>query len=226
MMELFIKLVLSIITFGAATVLNFAMFKIPIKGNDKQIALLALVIGFISFYTHFVIESPHYFLYQIIGFVIMLMILRRYPIVYSLIVTATGFLATSLIDSAATLLVIQTKMATLDEIIKSLKDYTILHIIVTVIYCAIALLLSKYKIGFSFVVRRFSGLHRISAANYVWAVLLITFMLVLTLFTQPAIVNSLKMYMLLLVVVIFVISICYAFKQNKKVVADRFDLKG
>jgi hypothetical protein len=65
-MEMTIKLILTIITFAALMIFNFAIFKVPIKGNDKQIAVLALVVGLTNFYFKFVLDSPYFFLAQMV----------------------------------------------------------------------------------------------------------------------------------------------------------------
>ena len=221
-MELIIKFILALFVCGATTISIFSMFKIPIKSNDKQIAIFILVVGFINFYFKFILDSPFVFVYQIISFSILLVILRRYPILYAIIVTVTGFVSLSLIDAVASL-VARSMNISVDQMINDLSTYTILHVVVALIYLLISYLLVKFNIGYSFVKRRFSGKDmKLSNANYIWGIMMILAMIVMTLLSQPKVIYSLNMYIVLLVGIMFISSICYAYVQNKISLDDRY----
>lgn len=222
MIDLVIKFTLGILSVGALTIFVFVMFKLPIKGNDKQIAIISVVLGFVNFYFKDILESSYYYLFQVIAFVLLLIIIRKYPILYALILAITGLIASSFIDTIVTLIGIQLKLATLEQMVTELKSYSVTHLSVTIVYILIALLLSKLGIGFSFVKRRFSGKYQLSNINFLWAFLLIIAMIIMTVLTQPEVANTLNIYILLLVGVIFIISIWFAFKENKLSLTDRY----
>lgn len=220
--ELIIKFVIAILFFGALTSLIFAMFKLPIRTNDKQLVTFAVVIGSVNFYFKFIVMSPYVFGFQIITCIILLITLRRYPILYAIIVSIMGFLGVSLIDGVVSLTTNTLQIFTVDQMINDFKTYVILHLVIMVLYIIIACLLVRYKIGFSFVKRRFSGAVRISSLNYIWAVLLIIAMIIMTVLTQPAVIHTLNMYIILVVSLIFIASVWYAYRQNKISLKDRY----
>ncbi|MWC27393.1 hypothetical protein [Paenibacillus sp. MMS18-CY102] len=221
MFELIIKLALALIFCCSTTILMFTMFKIPIKANDKQITIFALILGFVNFYFKFILGSPLVFFYQVVSFVILLMILRRYPILYAVIVAATGFICSGLIDAIVSLGA-QLLNVTVDQMINDLKVYIILHVITTILYLMAAFGLQKFNIGFSFVKRRFSSRNNISNANYLWGAMMIVAMIVMTFLSQPSVINTLNMYIIIMVGILFIASICYAYIQNKLSLVDRY----
>ncbi|MFF2481009.1 hypothetical protein [Paenibacillus sp. NPDC058071] len=222
MLDLIVKYGITIVFFGALTCLIFALFKLPIKHNDKQIALFAVIVGSISFYFKYIVESPYVFAYQVITFVILLIVLRRYPVLYAIIVASSGFVAVSLVDGTVTLTLQALNLFNSGQLAHDLRVYSLLHITITIMYMLITYALLKLDIGFSFVKRRFSGKHQLSNINYVWSFLLIASMLFMTVLTQPAVIESLNLYIILLVTILFLGSTRYAYKQNKVSLQDRF----
>lgn len=225
MFELIIKFILDILTFGSLTIFIFSMFKLPIKNNDKQIVIFAIVVGFVNFYFKVIIQSPYFFLFQVISFIILLVVLRNYPILYALVLSITGFIATSLIETIVALLGPILTSSTIQEMVSHFPSYALLHMIIAGLYIFLSYILTKNKVGFSFVKRRFSSKVKISSINYIWSSLLIVAMMVLTILTQPRVVKSLNMYIILIVGALFIISIWYAYRQNKFSLNERYGVK-
>ncbi|EFM10070.1 hypothetical protein PaecuDRAFT_3029 [Paenibacillus curdlanolyticus YK9] len=221
MFELIIKFAIALIFCCSMTILIFTMFKVPIKTNDKQITTFTLIIGFVNFYFKFILGSPYGFFYHVISFIILLMILRRYPILYAVIVSATGFICSGLIDAVISS-VAQLLNVSVEQMINEMPVYIILHVTTTVLYLMVAFMLHKFNIGFSFVKRRFSGKSNISNANYLWGAMMIVAMIVMTFLSQPSVINTLNMYIIILVGLLFICSICYAYIQNKVSLTDRY----
>lgn len=223
MLSLIISFGLALLTLAATTILIFALFKLPIRDNSRQILIFSFVVGFVNFYFKYILVSPLQFVYQIFAFVVLLIILRRYPAIYAIIVSITGFIGSALVDSIASLTFTSLHIFTVDQMVNELGPYITMHIVVISLYMLISALLIKLNIGFSFVKRRFSGNFGISNINYMWASLLIVAMLIIALVTQPEIINTLNLYVILLIGLLFCCSILYAFKQNKVSLNDRYN---
>lgn len=226
-MELIIKFILALVVCGATTILIFTLFEIPIKSNDKQIAIFALIVGFVNFYFKFILDSSYVFAYQIISFIVLLVVLRRYPILYAIILTITGYINSGLVDVIASTIA-KSLNITVVQMINDFKTYVILHTIVSATYLLIALILKKYGLSYSFVKRRFlaKGWFNFTNVNYIWAVLLIVAVIAITAISQPDLFSNLKVYVIILIALLSITSIFFAYKQNKLSLADRYGSEG
>jgi hypothetical protein len=224
-MKILIELVLVILAGGAFVTLNFVIFRIPIKNNDKQIVILALVIGTINFYFKFVIHSDIYMYIQTVAYMITLMILRKYPIFYAFIVCSIGMIVISLLDALLTISALQLKLSTLDQMNSDIVHFTIFHLISPVSYLLVAYILFKYNKGFSFVKRRFIGIDPLKIYNFIWATILIVGTIFLQVSDTKLPKFSLQWYILIGIVILLLLSVTYSFFQNKKAIIDRYGVK-
>jgi hypothetical protein len=222
MVDLYIRFIFGIISMLAIVVVNFAIFKIQIKGNDKQIAIIALVVGIANVYFKFVIGSTSFFIVQIITYIILLTLLRRYPLFYSMVVCVVGSFVAAMIDTTVTLTALGLKFVTIDGTLNSPKDFIILNLVFATISFIISWLLIRYKIGFTFVVRRFTGKYSLRSSTFVWAVLLILGVLILQFSSRRYPLFSLNSFTVLITALAFIVIIIYAYYQNKKSLLSRF----
>jgi hypothetical protein len=222
MIDIYIKLTAAIVSTYALIIMNFAIFKIPIKNNDKQIAIIALVLGTTNFYLKFIADSDQFFLIQTIMYIVMITIMRRYPILYSVAICIIGSILISLIDVVVTLTAIKLNFTTMEQSNNNQTHFIILHTIVTMIYLLIAFISVKYKIGFSFVRLRFSGKYSIKSTNFIWAGVLILGVAFLQLGSKNEAYYDLNNYLVIFTVCAFLTSIIFAYIQNKKSLIDRF----
>ncbi len=216
---LLVEFILTMVLFISLFILNFIIFKIPVKDNDKQIVLISLVVGSVNYYFKFIVNSPFFMLYQVIVTIIMLIIVRRYPLLYSFIVTVTGSLAVSLIDTIVTVVSIRT-FSSIELLGKNPIHFAIAHLITSVLCLLVAYVLHKKNRGFSFVNRRFSGKHSLKTINFIWAFLLLCGLMALQ-FTNKFDDDSFHLYIIIFVGASLAASIIYAYIQNKKVLKDR-----
>jgi hypothetical protein len=222
MIDFYVKFLLGIINACAAVILTFSIFKIPIKGNDKQIAVIGVIVGLTTFYLKFIVVSSVFQIVQIVVFTLIVAIIRRYPLLYSAAVCIIGSIAYSVIDGLVTYSSIELNLTTMDRALNNQIHYVYLHIVVTLLYILVAWLLCRFKLGFSFVVRRFSGRYSLSSATFVWAALLAIAVTVLQISSQNFTLLSLNTYLLVIAVVALITSIVYAYFQNKKSLLDRY----
>ncbi|MBD0381255.1 hypothetical protein [Paenibacillus sedimenti] len=219
-MILLIKLVLSILFVAAFVILNFSIFKIPIKGNDKQIAILALIVGGVNFYFKFVVDSSYFMLIQSITYIILLALMRRYPLLYSLLVCTVGSVISTALDAGVSFGAAWLNLSTFDLMNDNLLHFTLFHIVQIIIYLLISFLLTKKKIGFSFVYHKFYVMEKY---NVIWMVLLVLVTSGLTFGSLHFNVFSMHGYILLIITAALIGLLIYGFFQNKRSLRDRYD---
>jgi hypothetical protein len=220
--DIFIKLLLALITFGSIMILVFTIFRIPIKANDKQIAILALLVGTTNFYFKFVVESPYFLLEQMVVWIVLITILRNYPIFYSVIVCITSAIFVTIIDTAVTLSAIGLKLSTMEQINNDSIHYIALHLSVTVVNLFISFFLKKLNIGFSFVRVRFSGNSTLKTYNFVWAAVLIIVVTAIQMFVNSYTAKSYNIYLIIIMSIFMIVAIYNAFVKNKESIKDRY----
>jgi hypothetical protein len=224
-LDLYIKFIIGVINACAAVILTFAIFKIPVRSNDKQMALIGLALGATNFYLKFVLQSNVASIVQVLVFIIVLTIVRRYPVLYSTAICVIGSVAYSIVDGVITYIAIKLNYTSITDAVNDITDFVVLHIVVTILYIVIAIVLVKYKFGFSFVRRRFSGIYSLGTATFVWAALLTLAVATIEGIAQNFEFLSSNSYMLIPAILFLLASIVYAYHQNKKSLVDRFGEK-
>ncbi|MBP1991393.1 hypothetical protein [Paenibacillus eucommiae] len=220
-LTLLVKLIASFIFVTALVIINFVIFKIPIKGNDKQIVLLALIVGTTNFYFKFILDSSYFMLIQTLVYIIALTALRGYPILYAFLVCTIGSLVVSFIDVIVTIGAIRLNLSTLEAMQQNLGHFFFFHMLTSVVYVVLAFILYRRKIGFSFLVRKFYVMEKY---NFLWIILLLVTTLILIVGTQGLKIFSLQGYILLFVLFGLVGSLIYGYSQNKKALRERYDI--
>jgi hypothetical protein len=217
-MALLIKLLLSLFMFTSMTTLCYAIFKIPIKENHRQIAILSLVSGTVNFYLKFIIGSSLFFPAQVIIMIVLLTMLRRYPILYSLFVCGTGSLISGVIDGLLSTIVIKLHLTSIDLILNNILHFSAMHLIVSAAYLTIAFILIRFKIGFSFIVKRFSGgKYTLKTSTFVWSGILISGLLVVQIS-----ISKVHVFIVLIAALILLGSLYYSYLQNRKNLVARY----
>jgi hypothetical protein len=215
--ELFIKLLVSIISLSSIVLLTFSIFRIPVKDNDKQIALLGLFLGATNFYFKFVLLSEYSFLVLLFTFFVLIKLFRGYPIFFSLVVCLTGLLGASLVDMVISLVGILTKLTTTELMQTSSVHYLLLNIISAIICFSISILLRKLKVGFSFIVSRYHGKYSLRSYNFIWlGILVIGGIIIQYTVMEKHNFSTYGGYLLATLYIVFIVGIAYAAIQNKK----------
>jgi hypothetical protein len=220
-LETLIKLIISISFVFTIIILNFTIFRIPIKNNDREIALLALAVGSTNFYFKFVLAVPYFMLIQTFVYMILLMVLRRYPILYSFIVSIVGSLCVSIIDGLITIAALQTGISDLDLMANDIRHYIYFHLFTMSVLLLASLAVYKLNIGFSFVIRRFKD-KRIKLSDIIWGITLAMTILILQFGTQHLKFLSFHGVIITLLTAALISVMVHAYIQNSKVKKDRF----
>ncbi|QGQ96765.1 hypothetical protein EHS13_18715 [Paenibacillus psychroresistens] len=222
MMDLYIKFIVGIISTYAIVILSFAIFQIRIRENDKQIAMIALCVGVTNVYFKFVVDSSYFFLAQSVVFILLLTLLRKYPLLYSTIIHVVVSVGVAVVEASITSAAFGLKLMSADSLDENIRHFISLHAVVSIIFIAISLILVKYKIGFTFVVSRFSGRSFLKKSTYVWAILLIIATSVLQVSSQQYKIYSVNGIIISVVSLLFITVLIYSFSQNKHDLVDRF----
>jgi hypothetical protein len=222
MMDLYIKFIFGIISCYAIVVLNFTIFKAPIKANDKQIVAIAVAIGLVNVYLKFVANSNLFSIIQIVVYIVLLSMLRKYPILYGTIFALFGMIAASLVDALLSFLVLQSGIIQYDVAFNNTGHFVAMHSLLTIFCLMIAWVLSRYQIGFSFVKARFSGNVYLRKSTYIWAGILILVVTILQLSIQNFALYNINSLILIAVSIGLIVLIIYSYFQNKKSLLDRY----
>jgi hypothetical protein len=220
-LETLVKLVVSIGFVLSIVLLNFTIFRIPIKHNDKQIVSIALIVGFANFYFKHVLAVPYFMLIQMFVYMIMLMVLRRYPLLYSLIVSVVGSLCVSIFDVIVTILALRYGVSSIEQMSNYLPHFVLLHAITMALLLVSALIIHKLDLRFSFVIRRFKN-KSLNSADVIWGVCLIAAVTILQFASLNISLLSRHGIIIALVSGSLVATLIHAYRQNKKVKIDRF----
>ncbi|MEC0248883.1 hypothetical protein P4H65_24120 [Paenibacillus chitinolyticus] len=219
-MRTLVELIVTIIYFSTLAILTFSIFKIPVRNSDKQIAIIGLVVGSTLYYCKDIIETPIFFLIILLVFVLSLMLLRKYPLLYSFIVASTGLITSSLADGLASSAAMKLQLTTIELMRNDLVHFSGIHLVVSVLFLIVAAALVKTKTGFSFVVRRFSGRRPLNKSNFIWALVLVIGILFLQFTVKPF--YDFQGIILISVFAVIVMILLIASHQNAKVLKDRF----
>lgn len=221
-MEIAIQLLISMFTFLSFVVIAFALFKIPLLEHHRIIATLSLLLGLVHFYTRFVMETQLFGLVGLSFFIVLLMILKRYPVFYCLIVCGVSFLVVGTIDTVITLSSIQLGLASKELIETSLPHFATMNLVASSVALVVAMLLRYFKLGFSFVIRRYSGNQVLKSYNFIWASIIVLSISIAQVSYLVIDVSSLHLYIFIAIVLGLYITLTVAYRQNKKSLRDRF----
>jgi hypothetical protein len=217
-----VQFILTILLFVSMIVLNFSIFKIPIVKYHREIAVISLAAGFSNYYLKFVMNSPLFFPIQLIVIIVLLTALMRFPIFYSFFMTIVGFIAFSLLDMIVSTTATKLKLTSFYLMVNDLKHFSIMHIITTLIYISVAWILFKLKIGFSFVISRFSGKHVLKMSNFLWCALLSSGIIIGQVLIHEFRMSSVNWFVLSLLTILLFVILIYAYIQNRSILKDRF----
>lgn len=221
-MEITVQLLISMFTFFSLVVVTFSLFKIPLLEHHRIISVITLLLGFIHFYTRFVIETELFGLIGLSFFIVLLMVLKRYPIFYSLIVCGIGFLLVAVVDTTITMTAIHFNFIDKQSLENSLVHFVALNLVATCIVLIITFILRFFKIGFSFVIRRYTGQQALKSYNFIWASIII--LSIATIQISYLVIDRRSLHLAIFVIIVLSLytTLTVAYRQNKKSLRDRF----
>ncbi|WP_438449463.1 hypothetical protein [Gorillibacterium sp. sgz5001074] len=213
-----VRFICAILIHASVVMMTYAIFKIWIVQNHKQIAILAVLLGSTNYLVRYQLYSKLFLPATLAVFVIALMLLRRYPIAYSILVSLSGYAVIAFIDEFITYMYMRGLDITLDDLLSSEWLFLTSNVTAFVVCVLIAGIFRWRNWGTSFIVSRFHGKYALRKNNYIWAAALI-----FGLFSvQLGIQDSLKSYHVIILTIFMIFGIWYTYAENKKVLRDRF----
>lgn len=213
-----IRFLCSVVVHATVVMMTFSFFKIRLVENHKQIAVLSLLIGGANYLVRYQLESMMYLPVSLIVFIMSLMIIRRYPIAYSILVALSGYVIGAFIDELITYQFMIVGNISLQELLDSKLIFIASNAAAAIACTLIALLFRWREWGTSFIVSRFHGKYALRKNNYIWAIILVAGLLTV----QLGITSSLEIYHVVALSVFCLFAIVFTYRENKKILKVRF----
>lgn len=216
-----IRFVLSVLVHAGAVILIFSMYRIPIRKNHMQVAVLSMIMGIVNYAIRYGLDSKLYFPATASAFLIGLMVLRRYPFFYALLMTGIGYFAVGLAEELITFGILSSFGVTLNELLQSPTLLIVSHVCVLMPLLAISYVLRSKEWGFQLIYSRFHGKKWIlKGHNFLWATSLVAGMSVLQVTSTRIDVFSFGWFFLILLVLSFSAAVFYTWMENRRVQRD------
>lgn len=212
-----VKYIMSLLSHFSVTILAFSLFRMTI--DIRKILIIALILGTLSNYYRFVLDSPFFPVLNLFGLMIMLMVIKKYPVFYSFLVSSITFVVSNVIETLFVVIIFELEWTNTEKIQSSSLHFFIGNTSICTIYLLIAYLLRRYKLGFSLIIGNYK---KISLKKYhlIWVGSLILFIF----FVQMAIsLQLLSFHQLVFVVfsISAIIALGLSYKQNTRELKER-----
>jgi hypothetical protein len=217
------KVIFSAIEFYATVVLSLSIFRIPFRYRLGKIALISLVMGFLTTYFREIVDMNFALLPVIIAEITLVMIFFSIPIFYSILVSVIGYLSGSLIE---TLLVLAGSglSITSQELIKNAPLHLFsLEICTALIIWLFVGYLQKRKIGFLFLVKHLSFKGGLRGYNFVLSAILLLGVLGMQFELLAFSEYSVEVYFPIILSVILLVGLGVAYVHNKNIIKEKYE---
>lgn len=224
MLENIIHVFLSIFFYLSVVALTFSIFKKPLIEHQRTIIIISTCMGLTNFYFRFILASSLFPVQTTITFLILLTILKRYPVFYSFIISSTSFVVYVFLETLIFAPLFYFGITSIELLQNSMTHFLLSHLLLISVMVFLTYLARKFDIGFSFIIRRFKGKQVLKSHNFFWCILLllsitsVQFMLILD--HNDKVIHH--YFVLIANTIIFLIAIFYAYKENKKALYARY----
>lgn len=221
MLDISVRVFSSIIAHAAAVIFIYAIFKLDIKNNHRQIAILSLVMGGVYYVVRFGMESKLYFPMTAMALILGLMVIRNYPFFFAFIIGGLGYFMVGILDEVITFGIMGSLGMTLQQLIDSTTWYVLSQLLAMIFLIALSGLLVRKKWGFEFIVRRFRNKRWIlKPHNFIWAFTMLAGMITIQVTILRVNTYSFPWVFLLVLIVGFIIALIITSRENQKVYKD------
>src|SRR5690625_1045852 len=122
-LDILVNYTMTLMTHLADTILAFALFRIKI--NHRIIATISFIWGTFSYYIRFILETPFFPVLNLVCFLILLMIVRKYPFFYAFLVSTLTFVIYNLIETVLAVAMFESGLTSLTQIKESLLHFAV-----------------------------------------------------------------------------------------------------
>ncbi|TVY06694.1 hypothetical protein FPZ49_28010 [Paenibacillus cremeus] len=220
----FVKVFFSTIELTAMMVLSLSMFRFQFLYYLHKISGIALLMSLISFYFRDINELSDFAIMPVITTeIILVMIVYRLPIFYSMLVCIPGFLAVTIIEAIVFLTGSKLHIYNEELIRTSATSLAILQIASTVITLLFIYLLRRRKIGFLFKVQNLASRRALKGYNFILSAVLVISLVLVQIELMSINSDSVNNLLSIVMAGIFLIGIAAAYKHNKKIIVDKYE---
>jgi hypothetical protein len=221
MFDIFIRVFSSVLAHAAAVVFIYAIFRMEIKDNHRQIAILSLVMAGAYYVIRFGFESKMYFPATAAVLVLGLMVVRNYPFYYAFIIGGLGYLIAGLLDEVITFGLMSGLDITLKQLIDSTGLFVLSQLLAMLFLLGLAVLFVSQKWGFVFIYKRFRNRKWIlKPHNFIWAFSMLAGMIIMQVTILKVETSSLNWIFMIVLLVGFTVALLITGRENRKVYND------
>lgn len=221
MLDILLRVGSSILAHAAAVIFIYSIFRMEIKDNHKQIAVLSLIMGGAYYVIRFGFESKMYFPATAAILVLGIMIIRNYPFYYAFIIGGVGYFIAGILDEAITFGLMSGLHITLEEIIDSTGLYVLSQGLAMLFLLGLAALFVKQKWGFVFIYKRFRNRKWIlKPHNFIWAGTMLIGMIIMQVTILNVDAYPFNWVFMVVLLLGFAVALVITSRENRKVYKD------
>jgi hypothetical protein len=219
-----IRFLFSSIEAAAMIVLSLTLFRIPLKYTSVKVLIITLTLSCVSLFQRDYLHLESFVTISvIITYIILFKFLFNLPTTYSLLVTISGHLIFVFIQTLLVVIGIMIGLTNTHQLETSLWHGSLLQFISAIIAIILVIWMQRRKIGFMFVVKRFTMKRLFSSFN-----LILSFAIVLSFSTVQLTVISFKdnsyiIYGLAGTTFVLIIALSLIYIKNKNDIRDKYE---
>jgi len=223
-----LNIVSSALEFGAMIALSLTLFRLPIRYNISRIAFISIVLSIVYYFFVYTTELKQFpvLLTVLMVYTILIVLLMNLPFFYSLSLCFIGYLAGTVIEVPVTLIGIQLGLTTVELTETSAIHMTMIKLVSTVFIGLLAYWLQARKIGFMFILNRITFKESLKGYNFYISALLVVGLVFMQFVSMSFALTSIHKYFLGGLVIILLLSIFLSYRQNKKVIKEKYERLG
>lgn len=210
--------IMAFMTHFSDTVLSFALFRMVM--NWRNIMAISTIWGTLSYYFRFVLETPFFPVLNLVCFLVLLMVIKRYPVFYAFLVSSITFVVYNAVEVIFSVIVFELGLTSLEQIQASPQHFIFANTSLCTVYILLAYFLKKKDIGFSFIIGNYKKMHVLKPYNFIWAGSLVLVIVLVQFFVSM---HLLFLHHLILAVIALAAfaALYFSYKQNKQELKER-----
>jgi hypothetical protein len=219
-----IRFLFSSIEAAAMIILSLTLFRIPLKYTSIKVLIITITLSCVSLFQRDYLHLENFVTISvIITYIILFKFLFNVPTIYSLLVSISGHLIFVFIQTLLVVIGTMIGLTTTHQLKTSLLHGSLLQFISATIAILLVIWMQRRKIGFMFVVKRFTMKRLFSSFN-----LLLSFVILLSFSTVQLTVisfedNSYLIFGLASVTFVLIIALSLTYVKNKNDIRDKYE---
>lgn len=216
-MFLLSKIILSTVEFSAMVLVCLSLFRIYFRYSLHKVALIAFIMSVISVYIRDILNEPSFAaLPVLVTEIVLITLLFRLPLIFSLLICVIGSLATALVEGLVGSLASHINYFSQEMLQTSLIQFMLYELLVTVLLLCIIFPLQKYKLGF-----HTTSNDALKSYNFLLSGILIIAVVVIQIQVLAYKQSSLHLIIPIFIGVVFLTGVYLSYKHNQKLWKER-----